>query len=130
MFTITVKNYFWAPHQLTMPDGSKEPTHSHNWAVTARVAADNLDQMQTVMDFHHLKALLSEILEPLENQGLAKNEYFNKNNPSAENVACYVYENLDIKLPERVRLISVSVVEHPGCKAIYDKSQTPAPVSP
>lgn len=130
MFTITVENYFWAPHQLTMGDGSKEAVHSHNWAVTAAVAADNLDQMQTVMDFHQLKAMLSGTIGPLENQGLAKNKYFHENNPSAENVARYVYENLEPKLPDRVRLVSISVVEHPGCKATYDKSQTPPPVGP
>ena len=61
MFTVSVDTYFWASHRLTLPDGSKEPAHSHNWRVTANVSSDRLDGMGLVMDFGRLKAMMDEV---------------------------------------------------------------------
>ena len=46
MFTISVETHFWASHQLHLPDGSKEPSHYHNWLVTVQVAAEKLNEIE------------------------------------------------------------------------------------
>jgi 6-pyruvoyltetrahydropterin/6-carboxytetrahydropterin synthase len=119
MFTITVETHFWASHQLALPDGSKEPPHFHNWLVTADVSSEKLNDMAVVMDFHRLKKLLEDITAPFDNKALNRAPCFQKNNPSAENVAKYIYDTLKSRLPQEVRLRSVKVLEQPGCAAKF-----------
>ena len=111
---------FHALHQLTSEDGSKEPTHSHNWSVTAEIGSEKLDNTGLVMDFHKLRAVVGDIIAPLDNSQLGAIAYFQQNNPSAENVARYIYEKLRGKLPKSVDLQSVRVGEEQGCWAKFD----------
>jgi 6-pyruvoyl-tetrahydropterin synthase len=90
LFTVSVETHFWASHRLTLPDGSKEPLHHH----------DNI-----VADFGN---------SPLE-----KLDYFQRNNPSAENVAKYIYEKLEPELPKDLKLSHIRVVEQPGCSVKF-----------
>lgn len=119
MFTVSVERRFWASHQLTLSDGSKEPLHGHNWSVTAQLSSEELDSMGFVMDFQQLKAMLDDITAGLGNVELEKNDYFRRNNSSAESVAKYIYERLITKLPRGVKLESISVVEEVGCTARF-----------
>jgi len=120
MFTISVETHFWASHQLVLPDGSKEPLHHHNWLVTADVGSDTLNDMAVVMDFHELKQMLDNIAAEFSNKALNETGCFQQNNPSAENVAKYIYDKLRTKLPEGVKLRNIKVVEQPGCSAKYE----------
>jgi len=119
MFTVSVEMSFNAAHQLALPDGSKEPTHTHNWSVTAEVAAKELDNMGVVMDFHKLRAEIADIIAQFDNAQLAAIEYFRQNNQSAENVAKYIYEKLRTKLPLDLDIRGVKVGEEQGCWAKY-----------
>jgi 6-pyruvoyltetrahydropterin/6-carboxytetrahydropterin synthase len=104
---------------LTLPDGSKEPLHHHDWLVTADVSSDRLDNMGVVMSFQRLKAMIDATVGDFDNTAIETNGYFRQNNPSAENVARYVYEKLRINLPKGVELRNVKVVEEPGCWAKF-----------
>jgi len=119
MFTISVETHFRASHQLTLPDGSKEPTHDHDWLVTTTVVGDKLDETGVLIDFHLLKAMVDKISSELDNTLLGELKYFRRNNPSAENVAKYVYDRLSGELPDGVDLRSIKVVEEPGCSAEF-----------
>jgi len=119
MLTVSVETRFWASHQLTLTDGSKEPLHSHNWAVTADVSSNMLSNMGLVMDFHRLKEMLDNIVAEFDNMVLDSIDYFRRNNSSAENIAGYIYEKLQFKLPKDVRLEAVRVAEEPGCSAKF-----------
>jgi 6-pyruvoyltetrahydropterin/6-carboxytetrahydropterin synthase len=121
MFTISVQTHFRASHQLARADGAKERPHRHEWSVTADVSSETLDSKAVVMDFHQLKAMIDGIIAELDNAALSKIDYFRRNNPSAENVAKYIYEKLEPKLPEGLRLCSIKVVEEPGCSAKFAK---------
>jgi 6-pyruvoyltetrahydropterin/6-carboxytetrahydropterin synthase len=123
MFTISVETSFWASHQLALPEGSKEPVHHHNWLVSAGLSSDELNSMAVVMDFRELKAMLDDIVSDFDNRALNEISYFRQNNPSAENVARYIYEKLRAKLPEGVKLQNIKVVEEPGCAANFSESQ-------
>jgi 6-pyruvoyltetrahydropterin/6-carboxytetrahydropterin synthase len=121
MFTISVQTHFRASHQLALPDGSKERAHRHNWLVTADVSSEMLNPLGIVMDFRQLKAMVSDIAAEFENGPLDKLDYFQRNNPSAENVAKYIYEKLRIKLPGDIKLQSIRVVEEQGCSAKFSE---------
>ncbi len=120
MFTISVETLFRASHRLTLPDGSKEAEHHHDWQVTAKLCSQKLDQMGLVMDFRRLKACLDNIVAEFGSpNGFERIDYFKENNPSAENVARYIFERLEPKLPQGVKLHSIRVVEEPGCSAEF-----------
>jgi 6-pyruvoyltetrahydropterin/6-carboxytetrahydropterin synthase len=119
LFTVSVETHFWASHRLALPDGSKEPLHHHNWAVTADVSSSELDSMGLVMDFRRLRAMVDNIVAVFDNNQLEKLDYFQRNNPSAENVAKYIYEKLEPKLPKDVKLNHIRVVEQLGCSAKF-----------
>ena len=121
MFTVSVETYFWASHQLVLPDGSKEPQHQHNWAVTAEVGSSELNSMGLVMDFYRLKALVHNIVSELDDTAMERIDYFQRNSSSAENLARYIYEQLEPKLPKGVKLQSIWVGEEQGSSAKFSK---------
>lgn len=117
MFSISVETHFRASHRLTLPDGSKEPEHFHNWMVSADVSSGKLNRMGLVMDFGRLKKMLDGIVAQFQDVALEKAVFFQQNNSSTENVAKYIYGELRDKLPKDVRLLGVTVAEEPGCSA-------------
>jgi len=125
MYEITVESVFAAAHAIRLPDGSLEPVHGHNWPVKVTVAADQLDDIETVCDFHVLQALIEDALSPWQNNNLNDCEPFTdgggglKINPTAERVAWAIAEKVRPGLPGHCRLVSVSVGEAPGCTAVW-----------
>lgn len=119
MFTVSVETHFWASHQLTLPDGGKEPVHRHIWAVTTDVSSEGLNNRGVVVDFHQLRAMVDDIIAEFGNMALESFDYFQQNSSSAETIAKYIYEKLQPKLPEDVKLESIRVVEEPGCSAKF-----------
>ena len=121
-FEITSTREFPAAHQLRLYDGSLEPLHGHNWRVTVTVAADELDSIGVVMDFHELDRMLDAIVGAWHNRHLNEVEPFTRVNPSTENVALHVARAL--KLPANVRLVSVQVWETRTNSATYRPTAT------
>ncbi len=93
--------------------------HSHDWVVTTAVSSEKLDDMGVVMDFHTLRKMVEETTAEPDDTALGEIEHFRRNNPSAENVARYIYDRLRGELPEGVELLSIKVVEAPGCSAKF-----------
>ena len=104
---------------MVLPDGSKEPAHSHDWVVTTAVSSEKLDDTGVVMDFRTLREIVEKVTAELGDTALGEVEHFRKNNASAENVAMYMYDKLRVGLPEWVDLQSIKVVEEPGCSAKF-----------
>ena len=119
MFIISVERHFRASHQLTLPDGSKEPVHQHDWVVTADISSERLNNMGVVMDFQILQAMIDKTVAGFDNKALESISYFQQNNPTAENVAKYIYEKLRIELPKGVKLVNILIVEELGCSAKF-----------
>lgn len=120
-FHITIERTFHATHALRLPDGSLEPVHPHDWPVHLTVAADTLDAMQCVMDFHDLERALDAALAPLHNTHLNDVPPFDTPawNPSAERVAEHIAKTVIPSLPPNARLIACRIGEAPGCFATY-----------
>ena len=127
MHCIEVSTVFSAAHQLRLPGGGVEPLHGHDWRVTVRVGAGELDAMETVVDFHVIEAALEGICGPMRNAHLnALEPFLQKWNPSAERVAEHIGRQLLpllAALPQdsarTLRLMEVRVTESPNCLAIW-----------
>ena len=105
-----------------------EPVHGHNWSVKVTVAADELDAMEVVMDFHVLEKAVDDLIAAVNNghlnhvppfaaAGPGENEL--AVNPSAERVAWWIGTEVAPQLPAHVRLTCVEIGEAPGCLATY-----------
>ncbi len=117
-YLIRTTRRFSAGHQLRLYDGSLEPIHGHNWRATITVAAEKLDAIGVVMDFHELERLVDAIVQPMHNHHLNELPAFATLNPSAENVAVHISQTL--KLPIGVVLRSVEVWETDDNSAVVE----------
>ena len=106
---------------MTLPDGSKEALHSHDWRVVAAVSAEQLDKMGLVMDFCRLNDIIDNVISSFEKTRLEQLDIFSDVSSSAENVAKYVFDIVEPLLPLGVKLEYVRVTETPGCAATYAK---------
>ena len=84
--------------------------------------AKKTDTNGLAMDFHEIKDMLKETLEELDHKHLNQIAYFKKNNPTSENIACYLFGQLGRRLKKSpVGLSEVTVWESDNCSATYYK---------
>jgi 6-pyruvoyltetrahydropterin/6-carboxytetrahydropterin synthase len=119
MYTIRVSASFSAAHHLRDYGGKCENPHGHNWRVTACLGGEELDSTGMLFDFGDLKTLLREAIAELDHRDLNTHPYFANVNPTAENIARWIYERLAGALPPQVWLIEVTAEETDGSIATY-----------
>lgn len=126
MYAISIERTFSAAHALRFLDGSEEEIHGHNWQVVVEVQRDGLDELGLVVDFHLVEQHLDGLLALMHNRNLNAHPAFVERNPSAENVAGYLFERLEAMLDiAPARLWSVTVSEAPGCRATRRRGPLP-----
>jgi 6-pyruvoyltetrahydropterin/6-carboxytetrahydropterin synthase len=85
---------FGAAHQLKDTGGKCENLHGHNWKVEVFVKGEKLDKCGLLVDFHVIKDAVDKIVNELDHKFLNELDFFKDINPSSENIARYIYENL------------------------------------
>ncbi len=122
VWRLAVRTTFSAAHALRHYQGKCERLHGHNYGIEVRVKGITLlPDTEILMDFGDLKALLREVLAPLDHQNLNDVPPFDTSNPSSENIARYVWQNLSPRLPEGVTLVDVTIWEKPEQSATYSE---------
>jgi len=120
MYEVTVKTGFSAAHQLRLYDGKYENLHGHNWSSQVTVEADELDAMGVGIDFVKLKQMVEEILSKLDYQNINEIPPFDELNPSAENIARWLFFKLKEQVSSQTtRVKRVEICEMEGCGASY-----------
>jgi 6-pyruvoyltetrahydropterin/6-carboxytetrahydropterin synthase len=122
MWEISQETTVAAAHQLRFAPGEGERLHGHNWRIKVVVQARELDSRGFVVDFNELGATLRALVEPYEHVFLNEIAPFDDLNPTAENLARVVADNLAAKLDDaRVRVVRVEVWENDTCGATYHR---------
>ncbi|HET7319780.1 MAG TPA: 6-carboxytetrahydropterin synthase QueD, partial [Nitrospirota bacterium] len=120
MYELMVESKFSAAHQLRGYQGQCEKLHGHNWRVTVAVTAERLDEQGLAIDFHQLKKALREILDQLEHTFLNDIFPFTQINPSSENLAKWIYDNMMKKVnDDNIEVASVTVWESDTASASF-----------
>ena len=120
MYDVTIKTGFSAAHQLRLYDGKYENLHGHNWTAQVTVEADKLDPIGVGIDFVELKGMVERILSRLDYQNINEISPFDKENPSAENIARWLFLELKTQIDtESTRVKRVEVCEMESCGASY-----------
>ena len=123
MFELKVIQDFAAAHNLRQFRSHCENLHGHNWRVEVRVRCEELDRCGVALDFGVLKKHLRDILGRLDHQYLNKLPAFKSKNPSSENIARHIFDQLAPLVVQesesRAWLSSVSAWESENAAATY-----------
>ena len=93
MFEVRVTADFAAAHFLKDYTGKCENLHGHNYKVYAHVRGNKLNEGGMLLDFTKLKSALRLVCKNLDHTNLNDFDYFEQN-PSAERIAKYIYEQI------------------------------------
>ncbi len=99
MFEVRVEADFAAAHFLKDYNGKCENLHGHNYKVFAHVRGNNLNEGGMLLDFSKLKDALRKTCKILDHTNLNDFPFFNQN-PSAEKIALFIFENIKKELNE------------------------------
>jgi queuosine biosynthesis protein QueD len=122
MYELMVHAHFSSAHSLRGYQGKCEELHGHNWKVGVQIAAETLDNLGMVIDFKVLKQELHQIIERLDHKHLNDIPPFDALNPSSENIAFYIFQELKKSLThERVIVAKVTVWESDDSSAGYSE---------
>lgn len=118
MFELTVRDDFSSAHFLRDYDGQCRNLHGHTWKVAVTVSGSDLDRIGVMADFVGMKKQLKVILDRLDHACLNDLDFFRENNPTAENLARYIYTAYK-PLIAPVHLVKVRVWESERADVVY-----------
>lgn len=122
MYEVTIETHFSAAHRLRHYAGECERLHGHNWDVSISVAAEKLNELGMVMDFRDLKDGANQLMDKFDHRYLNEIPPFTELNPTTENIAKYIFDELSENVNTDLAKISkVTIWESPTCCASYEK---------
>ena len=121
MFVVTVQAHYDSAHFLRNYKGKCERMHGHRYVVEVALATEELDRAGIAFDFVDVKRELRAIADYLDHENLNELPPFDVLEPSAEEQARWIYQELGRKLPERMRtaVLYVKVWETPTSFTTY-----------
>jgi 6-pyruvoyltetrahydropterin/6-carboxytetrahydropterin synthase len=113
MYEISILTGFSAAHSLREYEGDCAKVHGHNWQVRVTVRAEETAPDGITIDFRDLKRLTNEVLSCLDHTYINDIAPFDAINPTSENIARWLHEQLEPNLGATgVRLARVDVQEN------------------
>jgi 6-pyruvoyltetrahydropterin/6-carboxytetrahydropterin synthase len=120
MYELVVEQHFEAAHFLRGYQGKCENLHGHRYGVVVRLRTAKLNELGLAYDFTDIKRYLKEIMGRMDHVCLNDVPPFDKINPSAENIATTIYNELRAKIAdENVEIAAVEAWENPFQGAVY-----------
>jgi len=122
MYEVEIITGFSAAHRLRNYKGKCEHLHGHNYRVhvAARASSPGPDGM--VIDFGDLKHAANQVVDRLDHSFLNDIAPFDKIEPSAENIAAYIFREISTTLHAQAAVLhSVTVWESDSSRATYIK---------
>jgi 6-pyruvoyltetrahydropterin/6-carboxytetrahydropterin synthase len=126
MFQVEIITGFAAAHRLREYKGKCEHLHGHNYRVHVRVRSEALGAGGMIIDFGDLKKMTAGIIETLDHAYLNDIPPFDRLEPSAENLAAHIFEQIDRELSDcgaNGVLHSVSIWESDTAVATFFRNQ-------
>ena len=122
-YTLKVIGDFASAHTLRNYPGACSRMHGHNWKVEAEVVASQLDEVGMGVDFKVIRQALKELTERLDHYYLNDIPPFDQVNPTAENIAAYVYRGVaELINNERVKVKAVTLWETERACVRYEET--------
>ena len=123
MYEVTVEADFSSGHYLRNYKGKCENPHGHNYKVRVTLIGSELDEAGLLLDFKLLKQVLRPVVDRIDHQMLNDIDPFIELNPSAENLAKFLYDETNLHLKDvtngRVRVKDCTIWETDTTTATY-----------
>jgi 6-pyruvoyltetrahydropterin/6-carboxytetrahydropterin synthase len=121
MFEVTIEETFAAGHALRNYHGKCENVHGHNYRCQVTLEGAELDSIGLLVDFVELKKVVHGVLDRMDHQWLNEFPPFDVLNPSAENMAKYIYDEVNegLKTRQGVKVGAIRLWETDTASATY-----------
>lgn len=120
MFILKVVTDFSSAHSLRNYPGKCAKFHGHNWDIEVSVCSNILNKVGMVIDFKEIKQKVKQVTQKLDHSYLNEVSPFDKINPTAENIAKYIFEEVkELIENENIKLKQVSIWENKDSCATY-----------
>jgi 6-pyruvoyltetrahydropterin/6-carboxytetrahydropterin synthase len=121
LFEVMIERNFSSAHQLRGYKGKCENLHGHNYKIEIFARGRELDNIGLLVDFVELKQAADDIVFYLDHKNINELPPFDEEfNPSAENLARYILENIAARVgDDRVQIYKVRCYETPTSVATY-----------
>ena len=120
MYEVTIIKSFSSAHLLSQIGGKCEELHGHNFKVEVTVWATDLKESGLLIDFRIVKKWLGGILDQMDHKHLNELPFFSGINPSAENIAKYICDEMALKVKTSgVRVERVKIWESENAAVTY-----------
>jgi 6-pyruvoyltetrahydropterin/6-carboxytetrahydropterin synthase len=120
-YYIGIITSFSSSHQLRGYNGNCERLHGHNWKVEVIVKGEKLNPIGILIDFRELRKMVNSIISRLDHNHLNEIFPFTEENPSSENIARYIYTELEKELHKEgynniyIHRVKIYETEHSFC---------------
>ncbi len=119
-YELMIETHFAAAHSLRDYPGDCARLHGHNWKVELYVECGELDKLGLAVDYKVLKNELKAVLKDWDHYNLNDIAPFDTINPSSENVARVLYEEMSRRLDDgRIRVSRIVIGETCTAKVTY-----------
>ena len=117
-YKLSVTDWFSSAHFLRQYKGKCENLHGHNWKVRVCVSGNKLDKTGMLLDFTDMKKYLKQVISYLDHKLLNEIEPFDKINPTAENIATFIFNEMKIFETDDIKVFEVEVWESETSSAV------------
>ena len=124
-YTLKIITDFASAHTLRGYPGACSRMHGHNWKVELEVESSQLNETGMAIDFKVLKTVTNEVCDQLDHRYLNDIEPFTQINPTAENIAAWIYHETARKLnTETLHVSSLTLWETERACVRYSEENT------
>jgi 6-pyruvoyltetrahydropterin/6-carboxytetrahydropterin synthase len=119
MYEIIVKHHFSSAHMLNNYLGECKNLHGHNWKVKVFARAEELNNIGISLDFKEFKSIVKNEIDKFDHMFLNDHPSFKEINPTAENIARTIYNELADKVNSnnlKIYMIEVWESENNGMR--------------
>jgi 6-pyruvoyltetrahydropterin/6-carboxytetrahydropterin synthase len=111
-YQLKVITEFASAHTLRDYPGACSRMHGHNWKVELEAVATALDEVGMGVDFKKMKNVAREVGDRMDHRYLNELEPFTDINPTAENIAAYLYREISAQLnTDTIKVSAVTLWE-------------------
>ena len=111
-YNLKIVTDFASAHTLRDYPGACSRMHGHNWKVEVEVVATELDNVGMGIDFKAIKKATKQVTTELDHRYLNEIKPFDEINPTAENLAAYIYRGVsELINNQRVQVSAVTLWE-------------------
>ena len=113
---------FASAHSLRGYPGDCAKLHGHNWKIEVQVSGNKLNDIGMVIDFKEIKRHAKEVVKELDHTFLNDHPHFEVTNPTAENIAVYLFQEIQRRIASPdVTMHSITVWENDRNCVIYSE---------